>query len=45
MRMFVADSLRPPGLEHLNGSVFSYADQYYDLSQDATADAKTGAAY
>jgi Ca2+-binding RTX toxin-like protein len=28
---------RNTGLEHLNGSAFAYADQYYDLSQNATS--------
>ena len=32
---------RNTGAEHLNGSVFAYADKYYDLSETAVADAKT----
>lgn len=32
---------RNTGLEHLNGSVFAYADKYYDLSETAAANART----
>jgi len=32
---------RNTGVEHLNGSVFAYADKYYDLSETAVANAKT----
>ncbi len=32
---------RNTGVEHLNGSVFAYADKYYDLSQTADENAKT----
>ncbi|MBQ0920052.1 M10 family metallopeptidase C-terminal domain-containing protein [Hydrogenophaga aromaticivorans] len=32
---------RNTGAEHLNGSVFAYADKYYDLAETADADAKT----
>ncbi|NWF44299.1 heme peroxidase [Hydrogenophaga sp. D2P1] len=32
---------RNTGAEHLNGSVFAYADKYYDLAEGALADAKT----
>ncbi len=33
---------RNTGLEHLNGSAFSYADQYFDLSQNASSLANAG---
>lgn len=32
---------RNTGAEHLNGSVFAYADKYYDLAQNEVANAKT----
>jgi Ca2+-binding RTX toxin-like protein len=32
---------RNTGAEHLNGNVFAYADQYYELAQRAVANAKT----
>lgn len=32
---------RNTGVEHLNGSVFAYADKYYDLTQNEVANAKT----
>jgi len=32
---------RNTGVEHLNGSVFAYADKYYDLSETAAANART----
>jgi Ca2+-binding RTX toxin-like protein len=32
---------RNTGAEHLNGSVFAYADKYYDLAESAVANAKT----
>jgi Ca2+-binding RTX toxin-like protein len=33
---------RNTGLEHLNGSAFAYADQYFDLSQNVDANNTTG---
>ena len=33
---------RNTGLEHLNGSAFAYADQYFDLSQNVDAGNTTG---
>jgi Ca2+-binding RTX toxin-like protein len=33
---------RNTGLEHLNGSAFAYADQYFDLSQHVDANNTTG---
>lgn len=32
---------RNTGAEHLNGSVFAYADKYYDLSENEVTNAKT----
>ena len=32
---------RTTGVEHLNGSAFAYADQYFDLAGQEVADAKT----
>ncbi len=32
---------RNTGVEHLNGSVFAYADKYYDLSENEVANART----
>lgn len=32
---------RTTGVEHLNGSAFAYADQYYDFAVHATANART----
>lgn len=36
---------RTTGVEHLNGSAFAYADQYYDLAQQAVSNARTEHAY
>ncbi len=36
---------RNTGLEHLNGSIFAYADKYYNFTDTAVADAKSEHAY